>query len=94
MSGRFKEFKFSDIVKTQLQYTYRIMNPDGKDVSIYSQCCLFSIFTQDSEGNPVQNMIFATYDGWSICKKIANLLKECGNIPLDVQRGSGMDQYR
>ena len=94
MSGRFKEFKFSDIVKTQLQYTYRIMNPDGKDVSIYSQCCLFSIFTQDSEGNPVQNMIFATYDAWSICKKIADLLKEYGNIPIDVQRGSGMDQYR
>ena len=32
--------------------------------------------------------------GGGICKKIANLLKEYGNIPIDVQRGSGMDQYR
>jgi hypothetical protein len=45
-------------------------------------------------GNPVQNMIFATYDGGGICKKIANLLKNYGNIPFDVLYGSAADQYR
>jgi hypothetical protein len=43
-------------------------------------------------GNPVQNMIFATDDGGDICKKIANLLKNYGNIPFDVQYGSAADQ--
>jgi hypothetical protein len=39
-------------------------------------------------------MIFATCNGWAICKKIANLLKDYGNIPIDSQYGSGLDQYR
>ena len=38
--------------------------------------------------------IFATCDGWVICKKIANLLKDHGNIPIDSQYGSGLDQYQ
>ena len=94
MSGKVQKFKFSDIVRTQLQHTYRLINPNGEDVSIYCRGCVFNIFTRDTVGNQVQNMIFATYDGGGICKKIANLLKEYGNIPIDVQRGSGMDQYR
>ena len=29
-----------------------------------------------------------------ICKKIANLLKDHGNIPIDSQYGSALDQYQ
>jgi len=94
MSGKVQKFKFSDIVRTQLQHAYRLINPNGEDVSIYCRGCVFNIFTRDTVGNPVQNMIFATYDGGGICKKIANLLKNYGNIPFDVQYGSAADQYR
>ena len=94
MSGKVQKFKFSDIVRTQLQHTYRLINPNGEDVSIYCRGCVFNIFTRDTVGNQVQNMIFATCDGGAICKKIANLLKDPGNIPIDSQYGSGLDQYR
>ena len=94
MSGKVQKFKFSDIVRTQLQHTYRLINPNGENVSIYCRGCVFNIFTRDTVGDPVQNMIFATYDGGGICKKIAMLLKDHGNIPIDNQYGSGLDQYR
>ena len=89
-----EEFNFRDIIKVQLLYPYRIMNPDGSDVSIYCQACVLSIFTRSIDDTPIQNMIFATYDGAPICKKIANLLKEHAKISIDIQHGSVIDQYR
>lgn len=89
-----EKFNFKDIIKVQLLYSYRIMNPDGSDVSIYCQACVFSIFTRSIDEIPIQNMIFATYDGAPICEKIANLLKEHAEISIDIQHGSAIDQYR
>ena len=93
MSGRFLKFKFNEIMKMQLLSSFKVFNSDGSDKSFRMRCCALSIFTKDADGNPVQNMIFATCDGSVICKKIANLLKEHGNIPIDNQYGSGMEQY-
>ena len=94
MSGKVQKFNFDEIVKTQLLSSFKVFNPNGSDKSFRMRCFALSLFTRGADGNPEQNMIFATCNGWVICKKIANLLKECGNITLDVQRGSGMDQYR
>jgi hypothetical protein len=94
MSGRVQKFNFDEIMKTQLLSSFKVFNPDGSDKSFRMRCFALSIFTRDDAGKPVQNMIFATCDGGAICKKIANLLKDHGNIPIDSQYGSGLDQYR
>ena len=94
MSGKVQKFNFDEIMKTQLLSSFKVFNPDGSDKSFRMRCFALSIFTRDDAGKPVQNMIFATCNGWAICKKIANLLKDHGNIPIDNQYGSGLDQYR
>jgi len=94
MSGKVQKFNFDEIMKTQLLSSFKVFNPDGSDQSFRMRCFALSIFTRDDAGKPVQNMIFATCNGWVICKKIANLLKDHGNIPIDSQYGSGLDQYQ
>ena len=94
MSGKVQKFNFDEIVKTQLLSSFKVFNPNGSDKSFRMRCFALSIFTRGADGNPEQNMIFATCNGLGICKKIANLLNEHGNIPIDNQYGSGMDQYR
>ena len=94
MSGKVQKFNFDEIVKTQLLSSFKVFNPNGSDKSFRMRCFALSLFTRGADGNPEQNMIFATCNGWVICKKIANLLKDHGNIPIDSQYGSGLDQYR